>query len=584
MTSIYSLILKIFLSLRRKIQYKFYTVVLLSFCASFLEVISIGALIPFLQIILDNSFSVSSNSIFFYINNFLNLTSKNDYIIFFSILFIIFSIFSGVFRIFLLFYNIKLSNQASADIGVQIYKKTLFQSFQSHVLEGTSVVISGIIKKTQEIAVVLFSVVDFFSSVLIFTSIFFFIIYLDPVLILISIIFFSLIYILFSLNIKNYLNINSKKISQEQTYIVKALQEGLGSIRDVLLNQTQIFYLKMYEISVKKLNKASGTNEFLNQSPRLFMEMVVLVFISLLILTLIFFERSINSSLVSIGILILGSQRMLPLINKIYLAWTLCQGKRGSLEDIVHLLSKNIPYLKLEKSNIELEKSQKIKFKKIQFKNVDFKYDNSRDYIFQNLNFNLFAKSKIGIFGKSGSGKSTFLDLLAGLLSPTSGEILIDDKALNDKTDFFWKKKISYISQDIFLYDTSIKNNIALIDQFSSVKDDLVIDCAKKSKIHEFIISNGGYEAQVGERGVRLSGGQKQRIGIARALYKSSELIIFDEATSALDKQTEEDVLNSIYSLDKNISIIIVSHRIKSLVNCDIIYELANKNLIHVKN
>jgi ABC-type multidrug transport system fused ATPase/permease subunit len=584
MISTYSLILKIFLSLRKKIQYKFYTVVLLSFCASFLEVISIGALIPFLQIILDNSFSVSSNSIFFYINNFLNLTSKNDYIIFFSILFIIFSIFSGIFRIFLLSYNIKLSNQASADIGVQIYKKTLFQSFQSHVLEGSSVVISGIIKKIQEITVVLFSVVDFFSSVLIFTSIFFFIIYLDPVLILISITFFSLIYILFSLNIKKYLTINSKKISQEQTYIVKALQEGLGSIRDVLLNQTQIFYLKMYEISVKKLNKASGTNEFLNQSPRLFMEMVVLVFISLLILTLIFFERSINSSLVSIGILILGSQRMLPLINKIYLAWTSCQGKRGSLEDIVYLLNKNIPYLNLEKSNIESEKSKKIKFKKIQFKNVDFKYDNSRDYIFQNLNFNLAAKDKIGIFGKSGSGKSTFLDLLTGLLSPTNGEILIDDKALNDKTDFFWKKKISYISQDTFLYDTSIKNNIALFDQFSLVNDELVIDCAKRAKIHEFIVSHGGYEAQVGERGVRLSGGQKQRIGIARALYKSSELIIFDEATSALDKQTEEEVLKSIYSLDKNISIIIVSHRIESLVNCDIIYELANKNLIHVKN
>ena len=190
MISIYSLILKIFLSLRKKIQYKFYIVVLLSFCASFLEVISIGVLIPFLQIILDNSLSVSSNSIFFYINNFLNLASKNDYIIFFSILFIIFSIFSGVFRIFLLSYNIKLSNQASADIGVQIYKKTLFQSFQSHVLEGSSVVISGIIKKIQEITVVLFSVVDFFSSVLIFISIFFFIIYLDPVLILISITFF----------------------------------------------------------------------------------------------------------------------------------------------------------------------------------------------------------------------------------------------------------------------------------------------------------------------------------------------------------------------------------------------------------
>lgn len=147
MISTYNLILRIFLSLRKKIQYKFYTVVLLSFCASFLEVISIGALIPFLQIILDNSFSVSSNSVFFYIKNFLNLTSKNDYIIFFSILFILFSIFSGIFRIFLLSYNIKLSNQASADIGALIYKKTLFQSYQNHVLEGSSVVISGIIKK-----------------------------------------------------------------------------------------------------------------------------------------------------------------------------------------------------------------------------------------------------------------------------------------------------------------------------------------------------------------------------------------------------------------------------------------------------
>ena len=575
MNNTYRLILKIFSFLDQKRQNQFILVIFLSFFASFLEVATLGTLVPFLKIILDGYIFDSNNMIFLYIKEIFNISTVNEFIIFFSIVFIIVSLFSGFFRIFLLSYMIKLANLSSADIGVEVYRKTLFQPYQVHTREGSSFVISGIIKKIQDVTIVLFSVVDFFSSTLIFLSIFFFIVYVDPLIILISVTFFSLVYILFSINVKKKLTSNSKEIAREETAIVKALQEGMGSIRDVILNQAQYFYINIYKSSILNLNKANGKNEFFNQSPRLFMEMVVIVFISVLILTLGFYNKSISSSLVSIGVLVLGSQRMLPLLNKIYVAWTTWQGKKSSLKDVIFLLDKKIEGLKQSKDS-------SFNINSIQFKNVDFKYDASKNYIFKNLDISLNLKKKIGIFGKSGSGKSTFLDLFTGLLVPSGGEILLGEKKLDSETDFLWKKKISYISQDTYLLDTSILNNIALSDQFSVINRKYAEDCAKKARIHDFIMSNGGYDILVGERGVRLSGGQKQRIGIARALYKNSDVIVFDEATSALDTQTEEEVFKSIYELNKNLTVIIVSHRILSLKDCDEIYEVKEKRLIKI--
>ena len=424
MNNTYRLILKIFSFLDQKRQNQFILVIFLSFFASFLEVATLGILVPFLKIILDGYILDSNNMIFLYIKEIFNISTENEFIIFFSIAFIIVSLFSGFFRIFLLSYMIKLANLSSADIGVEVYRKTLFQPYQVHTKEGSSFVISGIIKKIQDVTIVLFSVVDFFSSILIFLSIFFFIVYVDPLIILISVTFFSLVYILFSINVKKKLTSNSKKIAREETAIVKALQEGMGSIRDVILNQAQYFYINIYKSSILNLNKANGKNEFFNQSPRLFMEMVVIVFISVLILTLGFYNKSVSSSLVSIGVLVLGSQRMLPLLNKIYVAWTIWQGKKSSLKDVIFLLDKRIEGLKQSKGS-------SFNINSIQFKNVDFKYDASKNYIFKNLDISFNLKKKIGIFGKSGSGKSTFLDLLTGLLVPSSGEILLGEKKLD---------------------------------------------------------------------------------------------------------------------------------------------------------
>lgn len=573
MDSPYKLIFKIFSSLKKKRRKQFILVIFFSFFASFLEVATLGILVPFLNIILDSNIFISGNKYIIFITNAFDIKTETELIIFFSIAFIFFSVFSGFFRIYLLSFIIKLANLSSADIGVDVYRKTLFQPYQVHTNEGSSFVISGIVKKIQDVTIVLFSVVDFFSSIMIFLSIFFFIVYVDPVIILVSVTFFSSVYILFSVIVKKKLTSNSKEIAKEETAIVKALQEGMGSIRDVLLNQAQYFYVNIYKSSILNLNKANGKNEFFNQSPRLFMEMVVIVFISILILILGYYNKSISSSLVSIGVLVLGSQRMLPLLNKIYVAWTTWQGKKNSLDDIIYLLNKKIDVLKPQKE-IDLN------INNIEFKNVSFKYDSSENYIFKKINISLEMKKRIGIFGKSGSGKSTFLDLLTGLLKPTSGEILLGEKILNNDSDFFWKKKLSYISQDTYLSDSSILNNIAISDQFSDIDRQHAEECAKKAKIHDFIVSNGGYDALVGERGVRLSGGQKQRIGIARALYKKSDLIIFDEATSALDIQTEEEVFKSIYQLNKNLTVIIVSHRVSSLQDCDEIYEVKEKKIV----
>jgi ABC-type multidrug transport system fused ATPase/permease subunit len=573
--NLYLTLLEIFSFLEIKRKKQFIVIILLSFITSILEVATLGALVPFLKIILDNSVLNFREGNFFYISQIFNINTPTKSIIFFSTVFIFFSLLSGFLRIYLLSYSIKLANLAGADIGSEVYRKTLFQSYQVHTKEGSSFVISGIVKKIQDVTISLFSVVNFFSSILIFLSIFFFIVYIDPTLILTSIIFFSLIFILFSIIIKKKLILNSEKISKEQNAIIKSLQEGLGSIRDVLLNQSQDSYIKIYKSSISNLNKSNGENEFLNQLPKLFIETVVIVFIGLLILVLSFLERSLTSSLTSVGILILGSQKMLPLLNKIYVSWSTLLGRKRGLEDIFFLLSKRIETTINDSNSL-------FSINSIEFRNVNFKYDTSSSYVFKNLNIFWEKKKRIGIAGKTGSGKSTFLDLLTGLLKPSNGEIFVGGKILNHQTDNSWKKQLSYISQQIYLSDSSILNNIAISDQFGVIDRVRAENCAKRVKIHDFIISNGGYEVLVGERGVRLSGGQKQKIGIARALYKKSNLIIFDESTSALDSQSENEVLQSIYELNKDIMIIIVSHRSSTLKNCDEIYEVKERKLVKI--
>ncbi len=222
-----------------------------------------------------------------------------------------------------------------------------------------------------------------------------------------------------------------------------------------------------------------------------------------------------------------------------------------------------------------------LNFFKIELENLQFKYDSSGPLVLDGINLTIKKGDILGIIGSTGSGKSTLMDIIMGLLKPSSGRFVIDEIEVTDKNKYGWQSQLAHVPQSLFLSDSSILENIALGVPIEEIDTDLVIKSAKQAQIHKTISAwKDEYKTIVGERGVRISGGQRQRIGIARALYKKSSVIIFDEATSSLDSETEESVMQSIDRLDQDLTIIIIAHRLTTLKNCTNIIELSDGRII----
>jgi ABC-type multidrug transport system fused ATPase/permease subunit len=268
--------------------------------------------------------------------------------------------------------------------------------------------------------------------------------------------------------------------------------------------------------------------------------------------------------------LALGAQRLLPLMQLIYTGRTQLVGNRQVLQEVLDLLEAPIPeeYLPdTPREPVPFEKS-------IALKNVWFAYDSATP-VLRNLNFTIRKGAKVGFIGKTGSGKSTTIDLIMGLLEPTKGSVQIDGKALNARTRRGWQQQIAHVPQAIFLSDSSIAENIAFGVDREKVDMDRVREAARKAALAVFSEAMPQqYDTAVGERGVRLSGGQRQRIGIARALYKRASVLVFDEATSALDNQTESAVMEAIAALGRDLTVILIAHRLSTVAVCDEVIRL----------
>ncbi|EMO29076.1 ABC transporter, ATP-binding protein [Leptospira interrogans serovar Bataviae str. HAI135] len=358
--------------------------------------------------------------------------------------------------------------------------------------------------------------------------------------------------------------------TKENSHVVKLLQDGLGGIRDILLNGNQNFYTEIFKESDQKLRRTSVVSSFTAASPKFVVETISMMLFAILAYTVYIKNGSLQSSLPFLGALALGAQRLLPVLQQTYQSWALIKGARGALEDVVNLLDQPLPEYAL------LPPPDPIKFQsELSLKNISFRYHHDGPWILKDIDLVIKKGSRIGIIGQTGSGKSTLLDLIMGLLEPSSGSIFLDGKELNGKNIRSWQASIANVPQTIFLSDDTILDNIALGIPRQEIDIEKAKQAAKKAKISDHIESlNEGYKTIVGERGVRLSGGQRQRIGIARALYKEASIIVFDEATSALDNETERAVMESIEGLGKDLTVLMIAHRLSTVKNCDQIIAL----------
>lgn len=554
---------------RRKQFYFLFALILIS---SLVEIISIGSVLPFLGALTmpDKIFHAAAAEPFI---KAIRADSPQQILFPLTILFCLAALLAGILRLILLWASTRLSFAAGSDLSISIYQRTLYQPYSVHVARNSSEIISGISVKAN--GIINYAITPFLtllSSSVLMISILCALLYLDPGIAIFSFIGFGCIYILIAWVTRTQKRKNSQDIARESTQVIKSLQEGLGGIRDILIDGSQEIYCDVYRKADFKLRKAQGSNQFLAQSPRYGIEALGMVLIAVLAFALAQESDGVTKVIPVLGVLAFGAQRLLPVMQQAYASWSSIQGGKASLQDALDLLDQPLP------DHINNLSIQVLKFEKqIAIKQLSFRYGNTTPYILEELDFKIAKGSRVGFIGSTGSGKSTLLDIIMGLLPPTEGFLEVDGVPITKQNQRSWHSHVAHVPQAIFLSDGTIEENIAFGIPRHLIDRKRVLRSAEQAQISESIESwPNRYQTLVGERGIRLSGGQRQRIGIARALYKQADVIILDEATSALDNNTEEAVMKAINNLNPSLTILIIAHRISTLRNCSQIIKLNN--------
>ena len=531
--------------------------------ASFAEIVSIGAVLPFLAALASPS-RIFDHSAAQPVIQALGLKSPDDLLLPLSIAFGVAALFAGAMRLLLLWASTRVSFATGADLSLDIYRRTLYQPYAVHIGRNSSEIINGIVGKANTVTSIVVLLLSLVSSSFMLIAILVALIAIDPVIALAAFGGFGLIYGVIGKLTHRKLLIDSQRIADESTRVLKLLQEGLGGIRDVLIYGSQATYCQAYRNADQPLRRAQGDNVFVGASPRYMVEALGMALIALLAYTLTRKSEGIVNAIPILGALALGAQRLLPVLQQAYGAWTSIHGGRASLRDTLELLDQPLPDFANQPP------AEPLPFRRqVRLNQISFRYGEDAPYVFDKIDVTIARGSRVGFVGVTGSGKSTLLDILMGLLSPTQGHLSIDDQVLGPENRRSWQAHIAHVAQDIFLSDTTIEENIAFGLPKDQIDHQQVRLAAAQAQIAEFIESlPEHYLTRVGERGVRLSGGQKQRIGIARALYRKADVIVFDEATSALDNETEQSVMQAINNLGAEITILIIAHRLSTLEKC----------------
>lgn len=576
-TSILNNIIYLWQYLGKKRLLQFSLLFILMIISVFAEIISIGAIVPFLSALTNPTILIKLDW-FQPIINFLDIKSPNELLLPLTLGFVGASITAGGLRILLLWVNTRLSASMGIQLRSDIYARTLYQPYQFHISNNSSQLISMVTEKVA-IAIlagimhVLMLVSAFFTSLAIITTLLF----INPMVALLTFFILGGGYILIAFLVRKQIKSNGDIVAKNQPDAIKCMQEGLGGIRDIMMDNSQHIFIQLYTKVATNIQLAGMRNSFLSGLPKSLLEVLSIILIAVLAYSLQTGDNKEQQVLPILGALALGAQRLLPALQQIYFSWSTIKGYQAILIEVTTQLNQPLSQRIAGNNN-----SHPLSFKNhIILENLEFNYQNSNISVLNNINLTIPKGSKVGFIGTTGSGKSTLLDIIMGLLLPSKGHLKIDDVVVNKNNMSSWQSNIAHVPQSIFLSDASMAENIAFGISLDKIDMTKVKEATKQACLNTFIQAlPNSYQTSVGERGVQLSGGQRQRIGIARALYKEASVIIFDEATSALDTNTEFNIMKAIHSLDKNLTILIIAHRLTTLKNCDVIYKLEQGSII----
>lgn len=530
------------------------------------ELVSLGAVLPFLAVLNDPELLWQQSPVQDLAVR-LGLTAASQLLLPVTLGFAAAAVLAALIRLANMWLNGRLAAAVGSDLSCEAYRRTLYQPYVVHLQSNSASVITGITAQIGQTVGALNALLQLLTSFVVAVGLLIGLLVIDASIAVAAVALFGSAYGLLAITSRRELRTNGRKISEALTLQLKALQEGLGAIRDVLLDGSQSTYLQIYRQADRPQRQLQAKNNFLASFPRYSLEALGMVAIALVGCLLVFQRGSGTPVIPLLGALALGAQRLLPSLQQIYVAWAMLKSFNAGIQAVLDMVNLPMP------QQVSLVKPLLLR-EAVRLEGVYFRYGPEQPEVLQGLDFEIRRGERIGLIGTTGSGKSTTVDLLMGLLNPTVGRLLVDGADVHDPKHlerlYAWRAAIAHVPQTIYLADSSIAENIAFGIPQNLIDLQRVKKAAEQAQIASFIASSSqGYATFVGERGIRLSGGQRQRIGIARALYKKASVIVLDEATSSLDIRTEEAVMNAVEGLSRDLTIVMIAHRLSTVQRCD---------------
>lgn len=544
-----------------------------------LDMIGIASVLPFVAV-LTNSSLIETNFILKYFFNFSGLfgiKTYQEFLFFLGFIVLILLLASLFFKALTIYAQVRFSEMRHYSISKRLVESYLNQPYSWFLDQNSSELGKTILSEVSNVvANGISQLLEVIAKGSVAIAIVFLLIIIDPKLALIVGLTISLAYGLIYYLLSNYL----KKIGQQRLFHnelrYKYISEAFNAAKEVKVAGLEQNFTKRFSISAAVYANTSTAADVIKQMPRFFLEGIVFGGIMLIMLYIIAQTGNFNNALPIVSLYVFAGYRLMPALQQVYASLTILKFVEPSLDKMYEDIKKLKPLIENEDLGVKSLNQA------IVLKNIQYNYPNSSRLVLKNINLKIPVKSMVGFVGSTGSGKTTLVDIILGLLEPQKGSLEVDGKIITKKNCRSWQRAIGYVPQFIYLSDDTVAANIAFGIETEDINLDTVEKVSRIANLHDFVVEElpNKYKTFIGENGVRLSGGQRQRIGIARALYSSPKVLILDEATSALDNQTEQVVMDAINNLNKDITIILIAHRLNTIKNCDIIFKLDKGQLV----
>ena len=573
------MIRQLFLLLTPRQVRQFYILQLLVIVMAFAELVGIASVAPFMALVGDISL-LEQNSVLSQLYQFSGVENPMDFVFYTGLAVLLTLALSTIISMYTIWRLSLYASRVGTEVADRLYAHYMQQDWLFHTSGSSAHLTKQISSETVRLTdYIIQPLMQMNAKIVLAIVISVSILIYDPAIAFSGLLLFVCAYFILYRIVRKRLHVNGYNMSYVITERFRLMNEGFGGIKDVLLLNRSEDFVERFQKSGRTFAYARASNSAISQIPRYFMELIAFgAMIGLVLLLIKLHEGNLGTVLPVLAVYALAAFKLLPALQQIYYSIAEIKGNAAAFEAIKEDLAQSFN----DKQSVAKEVSSNILLKnQIVLTNMSFSYPGKSSLAVRDVNMTIPVNSLIGIVGSSGSGKSTVIDLLLGLLTPQQGELCIDDICITEKNKRAWQNTLGFVPQSIFLSEGTIAENVA----FGLPSKDINLDQVKKAlqlaNLTDLVEQlPKGLNTKVGERGVQLSGGQRQRIGIARALYHEASVLIFDEATSALDGITEKIIMEAIHDFSGKKTIIMIAHRLKTVQKCDTIYLMEEGEII----